>query len=131
MSDKPIPIPHGDGGILAGHGFGTAPVFLASISTILGAVMFLRFGYAVGHLGALGTIGLILLGHLVTIPTAMAIVTPAAFAWALIPSAAGGWLLLLALAAAHDEGPRHALGVRPLEEVGRGEYGQTAGEFHR
>src|SRR3546814_17917399 len=29
----------------------------------------------------------------------MAIITPAAFAWALIPSAAGGWLLLLALAA--------------------------------
>ena len=28
----------------AGHGFGTAPVFLASISTILGALMFLRFG---------------------------------------------------------------------------------------
>ena len=27
-----------------GHGFGTAPVFLASISTILGAVMFLRVG---------------------------------------------------------------------------------------
>jgi len=31
-----------------GHGFGTAPVFLAAISTILGAIMFLRFGYAVG-----------------------------------------------------------------------------------
>ena len=34
-----------------GHGWGTAPVFLASVSTILGAVMFLRFGYAVGHTG--------------------------------------------------------------------------------
>jgi amino acid transporter len=72
MSEKSIPIQQRDG-VLAGHGFGTAPVFLASISTILGAVMFLRFGYAVGHLGAIGTIGLILLGHLVTIPTAMAI----------------------------------------------------------
>ena len=40
------------------------------------------------------------LAILAAIPTAMAIVTPAAFAWALIPSAAGGWLLLLALAAA-------------------------------
>jgi hypothetical protein len=30
-----------------GHGFGTGPVFLASIGTILGAIMFLRFGYAV------------------------------------------------------------------------------------
>jgi amino acid transporter len=39
-----------------GHGFGTAPVFLASISTILGAILFI-----------------IVLGHLVTIPTALAI----------------------------------------------------------
>ena len=31
-----------------GHGFGTAPVFLAAISRILGAILFLRFGYAVG-----------------------------------------------------------------------------------
>ena len=35
---------------------------------------------------------------LAAIPTVMAIITPAAFAWALVPSAAGGWLLLLALA---------------------------------
>ena len=28
--------------------FGTAPVFFTAISTILGAVMFLRFGFAVG-----------------------------------------------------------------------------------
>ncbi|MDH5198073.1 MAG: amino acid permease, partial [Gemmatimonadota bacterium] len=57
----------------AGHGFGTAPVFLASISTILGAVMFLRFGYAVANVGLLGTLAIILLGHLVTVPTALAI----------------------------------------------------------
>ena len=56
-----------------GHGWGTAPVFLASVSTILGAVMFLRFGYAVGHTGLAGAILIILLGHLVTIPTALAI----------------------------------------------------------
>ena len=56
-----------------GHGFGTAPVFLASISTILGAIMFLRFGYAVGHVGLLGTLAIIALGHIVTIPTALAI----------------------------------------------------------
>lgn len=56
-----------------GHGFGTAPVFLASISTILGAVMFLRFGYAVGHQGLAGALMLIVLGHLVTVPTALAI----------------------------------------------------------
>ena len=55
------------------HQFGTAPVFLTAISTILGAVLFLRFGYAVGNIGFLGTIAIILLGHAVTIPTAMAI----------------------------------------------------------
>ena len=56
-----------------GHGFGTAPVFLASISTILGAVLFLRFGYAVGHVGLWGSFGIIALGHLVTIPTVLAV----------------------------------------------------------
>lgn len=56
-----------------GLGFGTSPVFLASISTILGAIMFLRFGYAVGHVGILGALLIIVLGHMVTIPTALAI----------------------------------------------------------
>jgi len=56
-----------------GHGFGTMPVFLAGISTILGAVMFLRFGYAVGHTGLLGALAIVGLGHLVTIPTALAL----------------------------------------------------------
>lgn len=54
-------------------GLGTAPVFLTAISTILGAVLFLRFGYAVGSVGFLGAIGIIIIGHLVTIPTSMAI----------------------------------------------------------
>ena len=53
--------------------FGTAPVFFTAISTILGAVMFLRFGFAVGNIGFLGTILIVLIGHAVTIPTAMAI----------------------------------------------------------
>ena len=56
-----------------GHGFGTAPVFLASISTILGAILFLRFGYAVGHLGFLKSLAIVVLGHLVTIPTVLAV----------------------------------------------------------
>jgi len=30
--------------------FGTAPVFFTAISTILGAILFLRFGFAVGKL---------------------------------------------------------------------------------
>lgn len=53
--------------------FGTTPVFMASICTILGAILFLRFGYAVGHVGFLGALGIILLGHAVTIPTALAV----------------------------------------------------------
>ncbi len=57
----------------AGHGFGTAPVFLASISTILGAILFLRFGYAVAHVGLWGSLLIIVLGHLVTIPTVLAV----------------------------------------------------------
>lgn len=56
-----------------GHGFGTAPVFLAAISTILGAVLFLRFGYAVAHTGMAGAIIIVLIGHAITIPTALAI----------------------------------------------------------
>lgn len=53
--------------------FGTGPVFFTAISTILGAIMFLRFGYAVGNVGFWGTVGIIIIGHLVTIPTAMSL----------------------------------------------------------
>lgn len=52
---------------------GTTPVFMTAISTILGAILFLRFGYAVGNVGLIGTLMIILIGHLVTIPTAMAV----------------------------------------------------------
>ena len=53
--------------------FGTLPVFMTTISTILGAILFLRLGYAVGHTGFIGALGIIALGHLVTIPTALAV----------------------------------------------------------
>jgi amino acid transporter len=53
--------------------FGTAPVFFTAISTILGAILFLRFGYAVGTIGIGGTLIIVLIGHAVTIPTAMAL----------------------------------------------------------
>ncbi|MBT8190750.1 MAG: amino acid permease [Saprospiraceae bacterium] len=53
--------------------FGTAPVFFTAIATILGAILFLRFGFAVGQVGFLGVVMIILIGHAVTIPTAMAI----------------------------------------------------------
>lgn len=52
---------------------GTLPVFMTAVSTILGAILFLRFGYAVGHVGLYGALGIIVLGHLVTIPTALAV----------------------------------------------------------
>ena len=55
------------------RGFGTAPVFFTAISTILGAILFLRFGFAVGTLGLFGVLLIILIGHLVTIPTALAL----------------------------------------------------------
>ena len=52
---------------------------------------------------------------LAAIPTVMAIITPAAFAWALIPSAAGGWILLLALAVVGSW--RALVGKRPLVDL--------------
>jgi amino acid transporter len=59
--------------VTTGHGFGTSAVFLTSICTILGAIMFLRFGYAVGSLGLIGALAIIILGHLITIPTGLAV----------------------------------------------------------
>lgn len=53
--------------------FGTFPVFTTAISTILGAILFLRFGYAVAHTGFFGVVGIIVIGHIVTFPTAMAV----------------------------------------------------------
>jgi len=53
--------------------FGTLPVFMTAVSTILGAILFLRFGYAIAHVGFIGVIGIIIIGHLVTFPTAMAV----------------------------------------------------------
>ena len=54
-------------------GLGTFAVFMTAISTILGAILFLRFGFAVAHVGLLWTMAIIVLGHLVTIPTALAV----------------------------------------------------------
>lgn len=53
--------------------FGTLPVYFTSISSILGAILFLRMGYATGMLGFWGVIAIIAIGHLITIPTALAI----------------------------------------------------------
>lgn len=56
-----------------GHEFGTAPVFLTSVCTILGAIMFLRFGFAVGNLGLIYALFILVLGHLIVIPTGLAV----------------------------------------------------------
>ena len=53
--------------------FGTIAVFMTAISTILGAILFLRFGYAVANVGLSGVIAIIIIGHLITIPTALAV----------------------------------------------------------
>ncbi len=53
--------------------FGTAPVFFTSIATILGAILFLRFGFATGTLGFWGVILIIIVSHLVTLPAALAL----------------------------------------------------------
>lgn len=55
------------------RGFGTLPVYFTSISTILGAILFLRLGFATGTLGFFGVLAIIALGHMITIPTALAI----------------------------------------------------------
>ena len=55
------------------EGLSTIPVFFTAVTTILGAILFLRFGIAVGTLGFWGVIFLVILGHLITIPTALAI----------------------------------------------------------
>ena len=47
---------------------GTWPVFLTAISTILGAILFLRFGYAVAHIGLVSTLMTVSYTHL-TLPT--------------------------------------------------------------
>lgn len=54
-------------------GLGVSAVFFTAISTILGAIMFLRFGWAVGQIGFWGVITVIVIGHIITIATAMAI----------------------------------------------------------
>lgn len=59
----------------AGDGkFGTFPgVFTPTVLTILGAIMYLRLGQVVGNAGLLGTILIILLAHVITVSTGLAV----------------------------------------------------------
>jgi len=65
---------------------GAAPFFFIAISTILGAVMFLRFGFAVGNVGFIGTLVIILVGHAVTIPLVLLFILLWRSAWRFISS---------------------------------------------
>lgn len=58
----------------AEHKFGTfAGVFTPTILTILGAIMYLRHGWVIGNAGLVGGIVIILLAHLITICTGLAV----------------------------------------------------------
>lgn len=57
-----------------GEKFGTFKgVFTPSILTILGVIMYLRFGWVVGHGGLVGAILVVLLAHVISITTGMSI----------------------------------------------------------
>lgn len=54
--------------------FGTFPgVFTPTVLTILGAIMYLRLGQVVGNSGLLGAILIILLAHVITVSTGLAV----------------------------------------------------------
>jgi hypothetical protein len=46
-------------------------VFTPSILTILGVIMYLRFGWVVGHAGLIGTAAVVLLAHLISYTTGL------------------------------------------------------------
>ena len=50
-----------------------AGVFTPTVLTILGAIMYLRTGWVVGNAGLLGAISIILLAHVITISTGLAV----------------------------------------------------------
>ena len=48
-------------------------VFVPSVLTILGVIMYLRLGWVVGNAGLLGTIGVILIAHIISISTGLSV----------------------------------------------------------
>ncbi len=64
----------GGGGAASDNKFGWFPgVFTPTILTILGLIMYLREGWVVGNAGLLGALAIILLAHLITICTGLAV----------------------------------------------------------
>ncbi|MBD1261327.1 amino acid permease [Maribacter polysiphoniae] len=54
--------------------FGTfAGVFTPSILTILGVIMYMRLGWVVGNAGLMGTLGIILIAHLIAVSTGLSV----------------------------------------------------------
>ena len=54
--------------------FGTfAGVFTPSILTILGVIMYMRLGWVVGNAGLLGTIGIIIIAHIIAVTTGLSV----------------------------------------------------------
>ena len=54
--------------------FGTLPgVFVPTLLTILGAIMYLRLGWVVGNAGLLGALAIILLAHVITVTTGLSV----------------------------------------------------------
>lgn len=54
------------------HGLGTAEgVFIPTILTILGVVLYLRLGWVVGNAGFAGTLAIIIMAHAITVCTAL------------------------------------------------------------
>ncbi len=52
------------------HKFGTfAGVFIPSILTIFGPIMFMRFGFVIGNVGVFGTFGILILAQIITLST--------------------------------------------------------------
>ena len=48
-------------------------VFIPSILTILGAIMYLRFGWVVGNAGIWGTLAIVGLANVITLITALSV----------------------------------------------------------
>jgi len=82
MENEPTQKRRGLAGRMLQTAFGTPPsgkfgafagVFTPSILTILGVIMFLRFPWVVGNLGLAGALIMVVVAHMLTIPTALSV----------------------------------------------------------
>ena len=65
---------NGSGGEPSGQGLGTfGGVYTPSILTILGVIMYLRFGWVVGNVGLLGTMAIVTLSTSITLLTSLSV----------------------------------------------------------